>query len=161
LASKHRRRDREGLGFETEGAGVLQLLPDEAEEGREARHRQRRDRRRRGRDRHGAGEPAQDVGLPRAGAVVDDAHDQEQRRLVEGMHDEEGDRRRDRIARVGAEKERQRAERHQRRVGERLLEVGLPHAMKLAKTAVTAPKIVSVQSQTSVPPRFGCIRAIR
>ena len=104
---------------------VEELLRHEAEEGGQPRHRQGGGHDGEGGERHGPREPAEEPHVARARLVVDRPHPEEERRLVEGVDEQEHHRRPGRELGRDAHEHGQRPERAQRREGEQALEVGL------------------------------------
>ena len=104
---------------------VEELLRHEAEEGRQPRHRESGGHDGEGGQGHGPREPAEEphVACPRL--VVDRPHPEEERRLVEGVDEQEHHRRSGGELGRDPHEHGQRPERAQGREGEQALEVGL------------------------------------
>ena len=128
------------LRRDAEGACVFQLFPDEAQEWREACHGHRGKGCGEGGKRHDATQTAEDLRLPCASGVVDAAHHQEQRGFVKRMHDQEGGEGGHSITALLPQKERERAKRHQRRIGQRLFQVGLAQGEDAGRHGSDRPK---------------------
>ncbi len=117
--------DRPPVGS-VQGGLIRHLFPDEPEERRDARHRERCGESAGHRDGHGYPKTAEFGQVSRPGFVVDVAGEHEEGALVERVHQRERHHRLDGGFRADAEQHREKAQHHRRSVGEDLLQIGVP-----------------------------------